>query len=148
MVTARHRIPAALAAAEQAAVVLVLDDPAAVVRTEGKEIYLGTTMPETEGHAPDLILPIANSAEEDGTFVNRDGRVQRYAQARTAPGMAQPAWWVLGALGAAATGAEAPVSAAEAFAQLAQAVEPFAGLSHERLGFSGAVLPVAAGARA
>jgi NADH dehydrogenase/NADH:ubiquinone oxidoreductase subunit G len=34
-------------------------------------------------------------AEEEGTFVNRDGREQRYFQAKPAPGMAQPAAWVL-----------------------------------------------------
>jgi NADH-quinone oxidoreductase subunit G len=137
----RRDVGPALAAAQDAAVVLVLDDPAAVVRTAGKQIYLGTVLPETEGHVPDLVLPTANTAEEEGTFVNCDGRVQRYAQARPAPGMAQPAWWILGALGAALTGAEPPGSAEDVFAQLADAVEPFAGLTYARLGFAGAGLP-------
>jgi len=32
-----------------------------------------------------VILPIANVAEEEGTFTNRDGREQRYYQAKPAP---------------------------------------------------------------
>ncbi|HEX9704941.1 MAG TPA: 2Fe-2S iron-sulfur cluster-binding protein [Gemmatimonadales bacterium] len=116
---------AALQAAEGAAVVLVLDDPAAVVRTAGKEIYLGTVMPETEEHTPDVVLPIANTAEEEGTFVNRDGVVQRYFQARSAPGMARPAWWVLGELEAAVTGGAAPATVAEAFRRMTGEVPAF-----------------------
>jgi len=54
------------------------------------------------------VLPIANVAEEEGTFVNRDGRAQRYFQAKPAPGMARPAAWVLGELAAALGVAEAP----------------------------------------
>jgi NADH-quinone oxidoreductase subunit G len=90
---------AALAAAAQAAVVLVLDDPDAQVKTDGAVIYLGTVPPEDAGpRDAALVLPIANVAEEEGSFENRDGRVQRYAQAKPAPGMARPAAWVLGEL--------------------------------------------------
>ncbi len=87
---------AALAAAAQAAVVLVVDDPDAQVRTDGAVIYLGTVPPEDAGprHAH-VVLPIANVAEEEGSFTNRDGRVQRYSQAKSPPGMARPAAWVL-----------------------------------------------------
>jgi NADH-quinone oxidoreductase subunit G len=131
-------VDAALEAAQHAAVVLVLDDPAAVVRTNGKVIYLGTRMPDANTQGPDVVLPIANTAEEDGTFVNRDGRVQRYLQARVAPGMSRPGWWVLGEL--ASDAAEAPASAAEAFTQLAGAVDAFSGLSYQALGLRGRVL--------
>ena len=89
---------AALKAVEGAAVVLVLDDPQVAVRPAGALIYLGTVLPDDAGPRTDadLVLPITNVAEEEGTFVNRDGRVQRYWQAKPAPGMARPAWWVLG----------------------------------------------------
>ncbi len=146
---------AALAAAAAAAVVLVLDDPEVALpqKPAGSLIYLGTVLPEdaTDGdggggggplHA-DVVLPIANVAEEEGTFVNRDGRVQRYLQAKPAPGMAQPAWWVLGEL-AALLGVErgggvgAPASAAAAFDRLAATVPAFAGLSYAQLGLGGA----------
>ena len=89
----------ALAAAKTAAVVLVLDDPDCAVETDGALIYLGTVLGENAAcRRADVILPIANVAEEEGTFTNRDGREQRYYQAKPAPGMAQPAAWVLGEL--------------------------------------------------
>jgi NADH-quinone oxidoreductase subunit G len=132
---------AALQAAADAAVVLVLDDPGAQFRTSGAVIYLGTVPPDEAGpRGADVVLPIANVAEEEGTFVNRDGRVQRYAQAKPAPGMTRPAWWVLGELSAAAGAGDAPASAADAFEQLTGAVDAFAGLSHAALGAAGRVI--------
>ena len=98
----------ALEAAKTAAVVLVLDDPDCAVQTNGALIYLGTLLgPDAACRRADVILPAANVAEEEGTFTNRDGRDQRYYQAKPAPGMAQPAAWVLGELAAALGLAEA-----------------------------------------
>ncbi|HEV2669581.1 MAG TPA: 2Fe-2S iron-sulfur cluster-binding protein [Gemmatimonadales bacterium] len=89
----------ALEAAKTAAVVLVLDDPDCSVQTNGALIYLGTVLGvDAPCRRADVILPSANVAEEEGTFTNRDGRDQRYYQAKPAPGMAQPAAWVLGEL--------------------------------------------------
>jgi len=137
---------AALEAAAGAAVVLVLDDPQVAVRTPGAVIYLGTVAPPSwDGGQPAVVLPIANVAEEEGTFVNRDGRVQRYLQAKPAPGMARPAWWVLGELG---ESAERPGSTADAFDQLAAAVDAFAGLSYSGLGLGGCPLARRSGAGA
>jgi NADH-quinone oxidoreductase subunit G len=130
----------ALAAAERAGVVLVLDDPEVAVRPAGSLIYLGTVLPDDGGAAlrsADVVLPIANVAEEDGTFVNRDGRVQRYCQAKAAPGMAQPAWWVLGELLARLERGSRVTSAAEAFDRLAREVEGLQGLSYATLGWEG-----------
>jgi NADH-quinone oxidoreductase subunit G len=127
---------AALQAAESAAVVLVLDEPETVVRTAGALLYLGTVLPDAARHA-EVVLPIANVAEEDGTFVNRDGRVQRYLQAKPAPGMARPAWWVLAELLAALGQADHLGSASQAFELLAQSGTPFAGLSYASLGLTG-----------
>ncbi len=136
----------ALAAAAQASVVIVLDDPGASVRPAGPLIYLGTVLPEPgDGRPADVVLPIANTAEEDGTFVNRDGRVQRYFQAKPAPGMARPAWWVLGELLAELGRGERLASAAEAFERLAASLEAFGGLSYARLGFGGRLTGQGAG---
>jgi NADH-quinone oxidoreductase subunit G len=99
----------AVAAAKTAAVVLVLDDPDCTVETNGALIYVGTVLgADAACRTAEVVLPIANVAEEEGTFVNRDGREQRYFQAKPAPGMAQPAAWVLGELVAALRPAEAP----------------------------------------
>jgi len=140
---------AALQAAESAAVVLVLDEPEVTIRTAGALIYLGTVLPEGARDAA-VVLPIANVAEEEGTFVNRDGRVQRYFQAKPAPGMARPAWWVLAellmALGR--DGGESLTGPGAAFDRLARSVGPFAGLSYASLGALGQPINPAIGATA
>jgi len=118
---------AVLAAAESAAIVLVLDEPDLVVRTAGTIIYVGTVLPD-RARAATVVLPIANVAEEDGTFVNRDGRAQRYFQAKPAPGMARPAWWVFSELAAAAGRGERIGSADEAFERLSASVDGLRGL--------------------
>jgi NADH-quinone oxidoreductase subunit G len=139
---------AALAAAERAAVVLVIDDPQVSVRPAGALIYLGTLLPDDAGAAvrdADLVLPITNIAEEEGTFVNRDGRVQRYWQAKPAPGMAQPAWWVLSEVLARLGRGSHLATAAEAFDRVAEEVEGFRGLSYAGLGFGGQLVARNAG---
>src|SRR2546423_8855823 len=117
---------AALKAAESAAVVRVLGEPEVTIRTAGALIYLGTILPDGARDA-EVVLPIANVAEEEGSFVNRDGRVQRYFQAKPAPGMARPAWWVLAELLTALgrEGGESLTGPGAAFDRLAPSVGPF-----------------------
>jgi NADH-quinone oxidoreductase subunit G len=86
----------------------------------------------------DVVLPIANMAEEDGTFTNIRGRVQRFMQAKAAPGLARPSWYVLGDLLAAMGDGEGFFTATDAFAALARDHASFAGLSYDTLGLRGA----------
>jgi NADH-quinone oxidoreductase subunit G len=80
-------------------------------------------------------------AEENGTYVNRDGRIQRYNQARSQPGMARPAWWIAGeVLAGPGPSASAPASAAEAFELLGERWPVFAATSYEDMGFTGRLL--------
>jgi NADH-quinone oxidoreductase subunit G len=79
-------------------------------------------------------------AEQEGSFTNVEGRVQRFWPALQAPGMARPAWLILGALAGELSDVEAPRSAAEAFALLAGRVDAFQGLTYEDLGTRGAVV--------
>jgi NADH-quinone oxidoreductase subunit G len=128
----------------EAAVVLVLDEGLEDVAPDaltgaGSVIYMGSALPLAARNS-DVVLPITNVAEEDGTFVNRDGRVQRYFQAKSGPGMARPAWWVLSELIAAVGEGEALMSAAEAFDKLVAAEPAFAGMSYASLGYRGALL--------
>ncbi|MXX73376.1 MAG: molybdopterin-dependent oxidoreductase, partial [Gemmatimonadetes bacterium] len=102
-------------------------------------VYLGTFESPAARNA-DFVLPVTTFAEEDGTFVNAQGRVQRFEQGLQAPGSARPAWLVLGALLAAVEGGNPPGSAADAFAALAVEYAAFAGLSHDAIGTAGAVL--------
>jgi NADH-quinone oxidoreductase subunit G len=88
-------------------------------------------------------------AEENGTYINRDRRIQRFEQAKSQPGMARPAWWVAGEiLAGPGPSVDAPSTAAEAFAMLGEWWPIFAGLTHPELGFTGRVLGSAAPATA
>jgi NADH-quinone oxidoreductase subunit G len=142
----------ALRAAASAAIVLVLDadltaeDEAALAGIPGALVLLGTVAPEGLRGA-ELVLPVTNMAEENGTYVNRDLRLQRYQQAKSQPGMARPAWWIAGeVLAGPGPDADAPATAAEAFALLAEQWPVFGGTSHADLGFTGRVLSADAGA--
>jgi len=102
-------------------------------------IVIGTTLP-TSIPTPAVVLPIANVAEEEGTFTNLRGRVQRYLQAKAAPGLARPSWFALADLnGALGIRAEFFLPGA-VFAALANAEPAFTGLSYESLGLQGALL--------
>ncbi len=144
----------ALAAIAAAAVVILLDaelspeDEAVVAATPGVLIVLGT-VPYDRLRNADLVLPVTSMAEENGSYVNRDLRVQRYNQARSQPGMARPAWWVAGeVLAGPGPDADAPATAAQAFAKLGETWAPFAGLTYADLGFTGHLLSRGAPAEA
>ncbi|MGH7702151.1 MAG: molybdopterin-dependent oxidoreductase, partial [Gemmatimonadales bacterium] len=135
----------ALKAASTAGLVVLLD----VVLTEAEAtavsgaaavVVLGSlTGQELPG--AQLVLPVTTVAEENGTFVNRDRRVQRYLQAKAPPGMARPAWWVAGEAAARAGSTEArPGSAEEAFASLEHLAPALSGLSYADLGLTGVVV--------
>ncbi|HXS23586.1 MAG TPA: molybdopterin-dependent oxidoreductase, partial [Gemmatimonadales bacterium] len=136
----------AMAAVANAAVVIVLDaelspdDQALLARAPGLLVLLGTVPYEGIRNAT-LVLPVTSMAEENGTYVNRDLRAQRYNQARSQPGMARPAWWVAGeVLAGPGPDADAPATAAQAFAMLGATWDVFTGLTYADLGFTGHVL--------
>jgi NADH-quinone oxidoreductase subunit G len=142
----------ALRATPGAGLVIVLDvelddaDRQLVAGTTGRLVVLGTAVTDL-GRGAELVLPVTSMAEENGVYVNRDHRAQRFNQARPAPGMARPAWWIAGeVLAGAGPDRDAPASAAEAFDQVAGAFAAFAGLSHADLGFGGRTVAAAAGA--
>jgi NADH-quinone oxidoreductase subunit G len=102
-------------------------------------VLLATVMPEARN--AELILPVTNMAEENGSYLNRDRRLQRYNQAKAQPGMARPAWWVAGeVLGGPEPDPSAPSTAAEAFALLGEKWPSLAGVTHDDLGYTGRVL--------
>jgi NADH-quinone oxidoreductase subunit G len=142
---------AAVKAAAGAALVVVLDTELtaaerSLVTGAAAVVVLGTIIDQELPEAR-LVLPITNVAEESGTFVNRDLRVQRYLQAKAAPAMSRPAWWVAAETEAILReGFGAPVSAAEAFALLAETVPALGGMSYADLGLTGRVASAEAGA--
>ncbi len=127
---------------------LTPDDETALAAAQGLVVVMSTVDPELRN--AELILPLTNMAEENGSYVNRDRRLQRYQQAKAQPGMARPAWWIAGeVLSGPGPDAAAPGTAAEAFALLGERWPVFAGVTHDDLGYTGRVLadaPAAAGA--
>ena len=106
----------------------------------GAIIVIGTTLPAWAQHGAAVVLPIANFTEQEGTFTNVKGRVQRFLQARAATGLARPSFWVIGDLLAAMGDGTGFFTAGDTFAALAAAHPPFAGMSYETLGTRGALI--------
>ncbi|MCH7531526.1 MAG: (2Fe-2S)-binding protein [Gemmatimonadetes bacterium] len=102
-------------------------------------VFLGSheSAASTEAH---FVLPVTTFAEQEGTFTNLSGRVQRFWPGLQAPGMARPPWLILGALVAELIETDAPRSAADAFATLASSVSAFSGLTYDDIGMRGAVV--------
>jgi NADH-quinone oxidoreductase subunit G len=114
-------------------------DAGAVARA-GEVIIISSVLPEAANNAS-VVLPIANFSEEEGTVTNLRGRVQRFTQARQAPGETRPSWLVLGDLLGAMGKQSNFFLPSEVFAQLASSNSAFAGLSYDTIGFKG--LPLA-----
>ncbi len=115
------------------------DQTAEFGRNAALYVYIGQRGGPATG-AAGFLLPTTSFAEQEGTFTNLQGRVQRFWPGLKAPGAARPAWLVVGALVAEVTGGTAPRSAADSFAQLGQRVSAFAGLTYEELGTRGALV--------
>jgi NADH-quinone oxidoreductase subunit G len=134
--------------------VLILDDTLEQGVTEGLRqalgaaaalVHAGTTLPAAIAERVQVALPLANHTEEEGTFTNLRGRVQRFLQSRTAPGLARPGWYVLADLTERLALTAGLVRPAQVFEALAAAHAPFAGLRHATLGLRGRLVANAAG---
>ena len=101
---------------------------------------IGTTLPAWARHIAAVVLPIANMSEEEGTFTNVEGRVQRFLQAKAAPGFARPSWWVVADVLKAAGGKGGYMIASEAFNAVAAGHPEFAGLNYDALALRGATI--------
>jgi NADH-quinone oxidoreductase subunit G len=106
----------------------------------GATVVVGTTLPFWARHTASVVLPIANMSEDEGTFTNLRGRVQRFTQAKAPPGFARPSWHVLGDLRAALGGPPAAVLPGDVFTAMAGARSEFRGMSYDSLGLRGAAI--------
>jgi predicted molibdopterin-dependent oxidoreductase YjgC len=123
-------------------VLLVADEELAgtsVTPKAGATIVVGTTLPGWAGQSL-VVLPTTNMAEEEGTFTNIRGRVQRYLQAKAAPGESRPTYAVLSDVLIAAGEPADYLLASEVFAALAASHPSFAGMSYDTLALKGAVI--------
>jgi NADH-quinone oxidoreductase subunit G len=100
-------------------------------------IYVGPFLDGTAREAS-LSLPTAAWSEEEGSLVNFDGHVQWMRRAHLPRGEGRPGWRIAAEV-AAEAGVALPgwTSAADVLEALAASVEPFRGLSAERLGLLG-----------
>jgi NADH-quinone oxidoreductase subunit G len=114
------------------------------LRSAAVLVHAGTTLPAAIADRVQVTLPLANHTEEEGTFTNLRGRVQRFLQSRTAPGLARPSWYVLADLTERLGLTTALGQPAHVFDALALAHAPFAGLRHAALGLRGRLVANAA----
>ena len=85
--------------------------------------------------AATVLLPVAAWAEEDGSYVNFEGRIQLVKRCHMPRGEGRPGWRVAADLGA-ALGLEPPAwsAAGDVLASLAGSVGAFEGLTEEKIG--------------
>ena len=121
------------------------DIAADTLAAAGLRVALATA-PTPAVLAADFVLPVTTCAEQEGTFTNHAGRVQRFWPALQPPPLARPAWQVLGVVLAGLGDGGAPADAGGAFLRVAELFPAFGGLSYDRLGAQGAPLAEAAAA--
>jgi len=83
------------------------------------------------------ILPATTFAEMEGTFINHEGRVQRFHQALVPPGVARPTWMILRRLLGLEVGEGGTLEARDAFAVAARESGELAGLNWDEVGLKG-----------
>ncbi len=103
----------------------------------GPVVWVGPYVAEAARFA-DVLLPSTAWAEEDGTFVNFEGRAQRLRRCHVPRGEARPGWRICADL-AEAAGVAFPdwTSDRDVLADLAAASPRFAGLDAEGMGLLG-----------
>ena len=99
-------------------------------------IYEGTNENPT-AQAADFVIPAACYAEEEGTFTNFEGRVQRIRKALEPLGLSRPAWRILLELGMKLGMAWAHPGPESIFDALAKENEAFRGLDYKKVGDKG-----------
>ena len=103
-------------------------------------VHIGPWLPPQARERADIVFPATTFAEMDGSFVNFEGRVQRFSRALHPPGLARP-FWMSGSAVLVRLGQRGGYrQAAAAFEALASAHSAFAGLSYDSIGLRGALL--------
>ena len=115
------------------------DAPTGYAKHASCFVYLGHVSTPAAAEA-DFVLPITMFTEQEGTFTNAQSRVQRFWPGVRGPGVARPAWLVLGAVTAALTESALPTRADEAFDLLGAHADAFRGIDYASIGTAGALL--------
>jgi NADH-quinone oxidoreductase subunit G len=80
------------------ALLVLGNESLALAAAEGAAVVVLASHKGQLADTAQVVLPVATWAEVDGTFTNKQGRVQRLAPALAAPGETVPAWQVLSGL--------------------------------------------------
>ena len=110
--------------------------PADYGANAGFFLYIGSHLVPAARNAT-AILPAATVPESEGTFVNHEGRVQRFHRALRSPGVARPAWMFLSRLLEQLGGTAGVREIGDAFAVMATGTAGMQGLSWAGLGLRG-----------
>jgi NADH-quinone oxidoreductase subunit G len=102
-------------------------------------VFIGTNANKTSA-AAHVVLPSAVYAEQDGTFTNFEGRVQRLNAALNPWGESKPEWQILSVLSEKLGLGLAFTDPQTIFAELAKHEKPFQGLTYQAIGEQGAML--------
>ncbi len=113
--------------------------PADYGANAGFFLYIGSHLFPAVGNAT-AVLPAATVAESDGTFVNYEGRVQRFHRALRTPGVARPTWMFLSRLLEHLGGESGVREIDDAFAAMATGTAGLEGMSWAGLGLRGELL--------
>lgn len=118
----------------------LLDADAEFGANAGFYLYLGTHLTDATRHAS-AVLPIAGVGEADGSYVNFDGRVQRFHQAMRPSGVARPGWMAIDRLLRQVDPQRKPTRDINAaFDAMAEAIPELGGLTWRKLGLKGSQL--------
>jgi NADH-quinone oxidoreductase subunit G len=141
----------AAAAGEMDALWLVDTDPLALcpdrelaeraLEGAGFLVVQATSQSEATAYAS-VVLPMAAPAEQDGSYLNIERRVQRMRAAIAPPGEAKPAWRIFSEAMVRANPSTPPFSAAEVMEEIALAVPAFAGATYASLDGDGVVVRI------
>jgi formate dehydrogenase (NADP+) alpha subunit len=113
-------------AASAAGLLLAADIPPAEIRPEAF-VAVAAAFEGPLLERADVVLPRTLFAEQDGTWVNREGRIQRSRAAVPPPGEARPLWRIAAGLSMAAGRVAGPATPDEILTEIGQAVPALAG---------------------
>ena len=127
------------------ATVIVLGNPPERVVTELIASSAKFSIWITSNGAPaerwaDLILPKPTVAEQEGTFINRQQRIQRVWPAFPARGHAKPVWEIVNGMAQVVSQTVGSTSAREIFGTMTASLPTLKGLTYEEIGEQGVVL--------
>ncbi len=113
----------------------VFDDPAAEqALRQSKAFIVVQDMFLTEtARLADVVLPTCSTAERDGTYTSGERRVQRFYPAIDPQGESLPDWQIVQRIGARLGMGEPAPSAAALFAEIAQSVPQYRGITYTAL---------------